>query len=435
MNKTVLWITVIGLAIAALIAIENPDARSQFFSELHSNGGGTSLAILGGLLVAASFRSRRGPPSPEAKRQETRKTIRIVAIWIAAPLVAAGAFLLYEHLAKAPSQVGTKPPSRRYTALFPLKKSADGQFGYVDLSGNYAIHPQFHDAYPFSEGVAVVGTALRKYGFIDPSGRLVIDPQFVSAADFHEGLTAICNTQRLWGFIDLKGLNVIPPRFEEVRGFRNGVALVEAGGKWGLIDMQGHYIVQPIFDQGPNGWPGSSDLSEGPIAVVVGHLTGYLGTDGHFVINPKFRAASGFFEGVAAVSVDNRTWGYIAEDGSSVIQPTLDYAEDFHEGFAAIKAGNKWGFIDHSGKIVIPPLYTRVRAFAEGLAAVQIDHRWGYVDQRGVVVISPQFWSDDYAQNEGGDWSFHNGAAEVFIAGKARGYINYVGRVIAHDGK
>ncbi len=58
-------------------------------------------------------------------------------------------------------------------------------YGYVDLSGEWVIDPQFDFAQPFAEGLAVVSID-EKYGYVDRSGELVIAPRFDFAESFSE---------------------------------------------------------------------------------------------------------------------------------------------------------------------------------------------------------------------------------------------------------
>jgi hypothetical protein len=65
-----------------------------------------------------------------------------------------------------------------------------GRTGYVRLDGTLAIEPLWlEEAYPFSAGRARVRLN-GQYGFLDTTGRFAIPPRFLRADDFHEGLAA-----------------------------------------------------------------------------------------------------------------------------------------------------------------------------------------------------------------------------------------------------
>jgi hypothetical protein len=63
-------------------------------------------------------------------------------------------------------------------------------YGYIDLSGNLRIRPQFEEAGSFSEGLAPAGFG-ENCGYIDKTGKFVIKPQFHKCTEFHDGLAPI----------------------------------------------------------------------------------------------------------------------------------------------------------------------------------------------------------------------------------------------------
>lgn len=65
-----------------------------------------------------------------------------------------------------------------------------GKWGYVDKEKNVVIDFIFEDAFPFSEGLAVVEMD-RKKGFIDRNGEVIIDYQFDSATYFKNGKATV----------------------------------------------------------------------------------------------------------------------------------------------------------------------------------------------------------------------------------------------------
>ena len=87
-------------------------------------------------------------------------------------------------VAVAPAQEKEEEPP----ALFPVVK--DGKCGYIDRTGKVIIEPQFHSAFPFSEGLAALEID-GKFGFIDTAGKIAIKPQYDCAFDFREGLAAV----------------------------------------------------------------------------------------------------------------------------------------------------------------------------------------------------------------------------------------------------
>lgn len=65
-----------------------------------------------------------------------------------------------------------------------------GNWGYIDEEENVAIDFIFEDAFPFSEGLAVVQLNQKK-GFINREGKTIIDFQFDSASFFKNGKSRV----------------------------------------------------------------------------------------------------------------------------------------------------------------------------------------------------------------------------------------------------
>ena len=68
-----------------------------------------------------------------------------------------------------------------------------GNWGYVDKSGNVIIEPQFGYALPFSDGVARVGStgSLVTYGCIDTKGQWLFSTATLTvflSGDFQQGI-------------------------------------------------------------------------------------------------------------------------------------------------------------------------------------------------------------------------------------------------------
>ncbi|UCG28005.1 MAG: WG repeat-containing protein [Bacteroidales bacterium] len=93
-----------------------------------------------------------------------------------------------------------------------------GQWCYINTNGEllgegelYIIH------HPFHEGLA--RTELRgNWGFIDINGNWIIQPEFERARDFSNGYAAVRQNGR-WGFTDRNGNMVIPPHFDNAKDF------------------------------------------------------------------------------------------------------------------------------------------------------------------------------------------------------------------------
>ncbi|MGZ8845869.1 MAG: WG repeat-containing protein [Pyrinomonadaceae bacterium] len=91
---------------------------------------------------------------------------------------------------------------------------------------------------------------------------------------------------------------------------------------------------------------------------------------------------------------DSGKFGYIDEMGRVMIKPQFDRAYPFTEGLAAVSIENKSGFIDTSGKVVVPLQYHATFPFSDGVAAVLTVEGTGYpcayINHANEFVIKPQ---------------------------------------------
>lgn len=228
------------------------------------------------------------------------------------------------------------------------------------------------------------------YGYVNVLGEFAIEPQFVLANEFSEGLASVSVDGQTTGFINRLGEVVIAPQFVYAGTFVQGLANVG--------------LPNPDADQ--------------PFVVA------YIDRQGNLMFNgARFAAAEPFSEGLAAVSMDGKSYGYLNRAGLFAIEPQFAYAEPFREGLAAVQIGEQFGYIDSSGQVVIDPQYEFAKPFREGLAAITLNGKVGYINHQGKVVIEPQF---DYGHD------FSEGRALVAVAGEEH-YIDGAGQLLAAD--
>lgn len=159
------------------------------------------------------------------------------------------------------------------------------------------------------------------------------------------------------------------------------------------------------------------------------NLNGYKNEKGEIVVEPIYKNASIFNQGLALVSTDqgwtiidnkgnqivefggipgaiysdleykyirhkkNDKWGFVDRKGNVVIDYQYDDSKDFNEGLAPVKVENKWGFINIENELIIKPTYENVQLFSDSLAAIQINDKWGFIDNQGIQIIEPKYTS------------------------------------------
>jgi len=184
-----------------------------------------------------------------------------------------------------------------------------------------------------------------------------------------------------------------------------------SGGKWGYINEKGKIEIEPQFKLAGN-------FSEGLAGVLDVHgASGYIDVKGRWVIKSRLNYVDyAFTEGLVLITSRNK-FGYMDSAGRVIVEPMFDQADDFSEGLAAVQTNGKWGFIDRAGNIVIEPKFDSTRGFSEGLASVQVGEKYFFIDRTGTIMPWP-----------GIDTSFHDGLA-AFKAGNKFGFIDRSGAI------
>ena len=170
--------------------------------------------------------------------------------------------------------------------LAPAQKN--GKWGYVDVTGNFVIQPQFDSASGFGDvlrnDLAEVGIG-NEVGLIDRSGKLLIKLESHSYHFvFANGFARIENNKNTkYGFMNIDTGEVIAPIFEAVGSFSaNGMAPVKIDNKWGYIDRTGMIVIQPKF-------LGAGMFSKNGLAPAQqAGGWGFINIQGEFVIPPKY---------------------------------------------------------------------------------------------------------------------------------------------------
>ena len=290
-----------------------------------------------------------------------------------------------------------------------------------------------------------------KWGYVNKAGKYIINPQFAEASSIENGLALVQTMDGKYGFINEKGKFVINPQFSDAKQFKDGFSLVEADGKSGFINKEGKYVIGPFecedalsfseglafvspYDSGPVCYDTKGNVkfelsevakvypfNEGMARIVdVEGNYGFIDKNGTVIVNPQFKYAEDFSEGLAAFE-QNGTWGYIDKKGKIVINPQFDNAFSFDDGVAAVVSGRQCGVIDKKGNYVINPQFDNVVEFSEGMAAFKSGEMYGFVNKKGEIVINPQFMMAG---------NFKNGLAVVVSNNEKCGYINKKGEYV-----
>lgn len=133
-------------------------------------------------------------------------------------------------------------PNEEDVDLQPIEHKKKNIYGYQNGEGELKIQHQYHGAYKFKEGRALVYTTKRNvdyYGYINPDGDQLIQMRYEYGEDFSEGL-ALVRLNRKFGFIDKSGEVVIDFHFDDADSFKKGKARVKMRDQEFYIDKLGN---------------------------------------------------------------------------------------------------------------------------------------------------------------------------------------------------
>ncbi|MGE5675872.1 MAG: WG repeat-containing protein, partial [Mycobacterium leprae] len=257
-------------------------------------------------------------------------------------------------------------PAPVQVALYPayVRDGNGTRWGYINASGQFEILPQWDAAEPFgSDGLAVVTLGKLK-GLINAAGKIVTAPAYSSIDEPKSGL-------RIADTIG-SGSTVLGPTgavlSHGASAFSEGLGITFRNGLYGYVRPDGAVVVEPQYRQaGP---------FQNGLAVV------WLQDGRHAIIDTagKQLAASPDWwddqlsEGLIPYqSQTTHLWGYVSTAGEVAITAQFGSADSFQDGYAVVKpAGNgpkRQGLINRQGSYVIPPTYGTIRPVGSGLYA------------------------------------------------------------------
>lgn len=139
--------------------------------------------------------------------------------------------------------------------LLYYRITADGKYGYLDVTSNLRIVAQYEVANDFVDDIAVVKSGT-KYGAIDANGKWVIQPTYEYLHSIYNNLL-ITRKDGLYGMIDKNGKVVVPEVYRAIQydqsSKESGLYCVEdQKGKFGYIDVNGNTRIECAYDEAQN---------------------------------------------------------------------------------------------------------------------------------------------------------------------------------------
>jgi WG containing repeat len=269
------------------------------------------------------------------------------------------------------------------------------RYGYIDESGVVRIQPVFANAGCFSENLAPVRLK-GQWGYIDTSEKFVIHPQFDYAEPFKNGKALVGVDHKIYE-IDQKGIRKknVTNRKKENSGIKHAMqrlSLYEEAVSMGFPEVTEAYKGRRFVRYSDGNW----------------YLTDIEGqkhcaTPFKNIWKPEVNDRAGIWEdGLAFVEMQNGGIGAIDDEGRFKIRPRrFDFpiCDFFRIGKALIltqciksdskKTHYKYGYWNWEKDIIVAPRFHAIdeQAFLhDGLIRVLEGTRYGYIDQGGEYV-------------------------------------------------
>lgn len=234
------------------------------------------------------------------------------------------------------------------TEIFPFRKGEKS--GFLDKKGKVVIPATFDIAEVFKDNYAVV-VSNKKYGIINLKGDYVIDPIYdhiSTQARFpmiphprNDKTRYYLKKSGKYGLLDENLKTIVPFIYDEIGSFNENFAFVKKDGKYGYINIEGELVIPMEYED-------ADIFSEGLAAVVKNGKWGYINRKNEVVIDFKLTGyAEPFFDDLAVYrkrnfksSKANYTvdrCGYINKTGDIVMEPIYKGAFKFINGVARVQ--------------------------------------------------------------------------------------------------
>ncbi len=288
-------------------------------------------------------------------------------------------------------------PKYEYLDLFSeegLARFCDhGLWGYVNLEGKEVIPAHYEDANNFSEGLAAVKID-GLYGFIDVSGEMMIEPQFMGVQEgFLYDRCAVIAGNKI-GLIDRSGKRIVETQYIAISLYcENYFIFIDHQGLYGIIDRDGHEMIDrvqsEIYAVTDSGYYFVRDSDMEYQDLMIDFEGNQYYVDVFFPNYPIYQIHS---NSIIGFSTDGENWGLIdLEDGSIVIEEQFDNVVLFPgETFAYTNSGSKYGLVNAlTGESILDCEYKGLSVEYEYISFKASNDKWGVMDLEGNTVLEP----------------------------------------------
>lgn len=279
----------------------------------------------------------------------------------------------------------------RYTII--LKKEADGWYIQSNRKFKSRLYTEDRRVNLYLAPVKTIEGTI--YGYINSRGEFAIKPQFDNAFDFQDNGLAVAGVKNLYGLINSEGNYILKPKYQSISKFSDGRAVVIDKDGFKVIDERGREVTSKAYSYIGSYINGRALFSGTDTSGK--YLYGYLSRQGEEIIPLKYESATDFNNGSAVVKVKDKQYAIIDINGQMLQIYNYYFAGNKGEGLLAFQQeqDSKVGYVDFKGNIAIQPQYTGAEAFNNDRAVVNIaedyKNKFGLIDRKGSFVIKPEY--------------------------------------------
>lgn len=299
----------------------------------------------------------------------------------------------------------------------------EGKYGYIDVNGNPLTPCIYNACSEFTYNIGVVKQGAY-YGAINLDGDIILEIKYKSIHPYWENLMEVQaeSTQEepcLYGVFNGHGEQIAPFKYPWIVPHHNGGYVpVQLNDKMGLIDKYGkevipcEYEAMGLVDEAGFAQVSISKRKKALIHIEGKKITGYtnylfgfkeglcpvekkrqwgfIDCEGNEVIEPQYKDATGFSQGLARVMNDKGKCGYINPHNEPVIPLIYHWITTFDgKGYACVRVGTaplfigdekpKEGLIAKNGELLMPIIYDEVICTGKDhMVLVKEGKRWGF---------------------------------------------------------
>lgn len=265
--------------------------------------------------------------------------------------------------------------------LYPAYKKEGNQkkWGYLGNDGSFIIEPNFELTEEFNEkGLGKIYLE-GKIGLIDKNGAIVLEPVYDAIGDMEEGVLSAVKGDRYY-ILDMMGNELFSSKEYVFLGVSSDQYIVAAeedkdgNVKMGYINKNGKVLIEPKYSEA---WNFKNNRA---LVKTENDQKLIIDKNGDIIKKLKYENVLPDDENKTFVfSDENNLFGYLDENGDILVEPRFKNAFHFKDGMAIVSFDDdsndsgKWGVIDISGKFVLKPDFTYISYLGEGLFAVSKD--------------------------------------------------------------